>query len=438
MPQIPDLFAYQETGKAWLMEQTTAMLADQPGLGKTAQAIAAARDISAGHFNAKICVICPRSAVKNWHRELKRFWPGHTPDQDLVTTFERVANTQHPANAAFNKLDWDFIIIDEAHRLKTPDAQRTQAVYKRVYQLLNRWRGGLKPHPTRVWLLTGTPAKNHAGELYTHLAVLRPELIQDRSGRVMSQAQFEEKYCNVGFDKHGHRRIRGSKNITDLRAILDASGFFLRRLKKQVQPDLPPLIFDTYPLNFTGRVGGAPNLEHLEGWTIEDALNFLQENQSNLAQWQHDVASVKVPLVKEFLETELDTPGEKIICFYHHRILGEELKNLLALYQPVLVDGRTAEPQDQVDEFQNNPNCRLFLGQIQACGEALNITAATQVAFAEYSWSPSDNYQAACRAHRYGLQNTLITRFLYLDNSTDEIVARVVERKTAELAELFD
>jgi hypothetical protein len=81
---------------------------------------------------------------------------------------------------------------------------------------------------------------------------------------------------------------------------------------------------------------------------------------------------------------------------------------------------------------------RVFLGQITACGEALNITAANQVLFAEASWSPADNYQAACRAHRIGMGDKLVVRFLSVPKTMDRLIQRALARKTQELSDLFD
>jgi SWI/SNF-related matrix-associated actin-dependent regulator 1 of chromatin subfamily A len=252
----------------------------------------------------------------------------------------------------------------------------------------------------------------------------------------MTQEQFEERYCKVFFDGAGNRRIRGSKNIKGLRDRI--KPFMLRRMKKDVQGDLPDLIFDDYPLPTDGTVPQGFPLLHLRGQTTDAALAYLEKHSAYLATWRNNVAAVKTPLVKEFAETELDTPGEKLIIFYHHTVMGQQLYRDLAQYQPVIVDGKTKDAQTNVDYFQRNPNCRVFLGQISACGEALNITAATQVNFAEASWSPSDNYQAACRAHRIGMGKNLVVRFLSLAGSTDELVQRVLARKAQELSELFD
>lgn len=429
-----NLFDYQKTGRDFLADNAYAFLADDPGLGKTAQAINAACDTFTKMTSKKtrptICVLCPRSAIKNWHREWKRWWPSFNGNL-LVVNYDMVVSNIKAREDFLNE-QWDLVICDEAHRLKSPGAKRSQTVYR-----------GLKKHAGKVWLLSGTPARNHAGELWTHLVSLRPDLIADRSGRAMTQEQFEDRYCEVYNDKHGHRRIRGSKNLKELRGLLFKGGFLLRRRKKEVQPQLPALIFDEYPiiLDDEGVARGlGPDFTALgidENTPTDDVLRILRSRIVEFSTERRLLGLLKVPAVAGMVETELEAPG-KIIVFFHHTDVGQHLKERFMDHCPVLVDGKTKDPQGEVDTFMTDPNCRVFLGQIQACGEALNITAANQVVFAEASWSPSDNYQAACRAHRFGLEGSLVVRFLSVAGTVDEIIQRTLARKSAELAELFD
>ena len=430
-PETPSLYPYQLEGKDFLLRNRVAFLADQPGLGKTAQAITAARDHTDVETK-RVAIICPKSSITNWWRELDRWWPQADRSNILVTNYEQLI-TQTPDAKVWNLIPFNTIICDEAHRLKTSGSQRSKAVYHRVFSLRKEFP------KTRVHLLSGTPAKNHAGEMWTHLAMLRPDLIMDRSKRPMAQEQFEELYCRVGNDEYGRRRIFGSRNVGALRNHLYGGGFMLRRLKRDVQKHLPELTFDEYPLNVNGRmVVGANNHPKIDGMTYEGASEWLRDNHASMAEWRHECGKLKVQPTKELADVELDTPSEKIIMFFHHTAVGNELFNLLAEYQPVLVNGAVNNPQALVDVFQENPNCRVFLGQLQACSEALNITAATQVWFVEAGWSPSDNYQAACRAHRIGLKHNLIVRFLSLPNTTDQLVQQVLQRKAQELHDLFD
>lgn len=423
-----NLFPYQEEGVRFLTRHPAALLADQPGLGKTAQAIVAARRVfGTSHKVTRICIIAPKTALENWSREWSRWWPGTF--KPTIINYDLLSMATQ-TRIEFNQTDWDLIICDEAHRLKNPGSNRTKVIYTRVL------KQKVKP---RVWLLTGTPARNHAGELWSHLRALRPDLIHDRSGRPMTLPQFEDAYCQVQTDNFGGRTIRGSKNLKELRAKLIGGAFMLRRMKKEVQAELPDLLFDDYPLTGT-TVTSVPGMAKLgigEDTPLDDAIAILRREEVHFSTERRVTGLLKAAFVAEYVTDELDAPG-KVIVFYHHTEVGNILMSRLAPFKPARVEGGVKNPQAQVDMFQTDPDCQVFLGQITACGEALNITAADRVFFAESSWTMADNYQAACRAHRIGMGNHLTVKFLYLPGTMDEIIQRVVSRKAREMGELFD
>jgi SNF2 family DNA or RNA helicase len=423
-----NLFPYQEEGAEFLASKPAALLADQPGLGKTAQAIVAARRVfGRGYKSTRICIIAPKTALENWSREWSRWWPGTF--KPTIINYDLLSMATQ-TRIEFNQTKWDLIICDEAHRLKNPGSNRTRVIYTRVL------KQKVKP---RVWLLTGTPARNHAGELWSHLRALRPDLIHDRSGRPMTLPQFEDAYCKVQTDNFGGRVIRGSKNLKELREKLVGGGFMLRRMKKDVQSELPDLVFDDYPLTGT-TVTSVPGMAKLgigEDTPLDDAIAILRREETHLSTERRVTGLLKASFVAEYVTDELDAPG-KVIVFYHHTEVGNILQERLSPFKPARVEGGTKNPQGQVDMFQTDPDCQVFLGQITACGEALNITAADRVFFAESSWTMADNYQAACRAHRIGMGNHLTVKFLYLPGTMDEIIQRVVSRKAREMGELFD
>ena len=429
---MPELFGYQNEGRDFLASRQVALLADDPGVGKTPQALRAARrrfgPVALPAF--KVCIVTTKASIENWRREAARWWPDGRDDcpEFFIINYDVLSLTTHPSRSHFNLTPWDLIIADEAHRLKSPGAKRAQTFYRKAVRA--------KKEGATIWLLTGTPAKNHPGELFTHLRSLRPDLIMARGGKPMNQFQFENRYCDVKETPYG-RRISGGdrRRLKELRGKLD--GFMLRRRKHEVLKDLPPLILDTFPLSIdSATTKRIPTIPGIDASMSEDAiLNVLkQEHQSTERRL---LGMVKAPYVADFVESELDAPG-KIIVFCHHREVMTEIEDMLGQFKPARIDGRTKDPQGQADMFNNDPKCRVFIGQITACGEAINLTAANQVVFAEASWSPSDNYQAACRAHRIGMQSGLLVRFMHIPRSVDEIIQKVLARKASDLAEIFD
>lgn len=95
------------------------------------------------------------------------------------------------------------------------------------------------------------------------------------------------------------------------------------------------------------------------------------------------------------------------------------------------------ERQSVVDRFQDDPRVRVFIGQIQAAGTGITLTAASDVVFVESSWVPAENEQAAMRVHRIGQRNACLVRFATLAGSIDERIQRAVMRKTQDITALF-
>ena len=91
-----------------------------------------------------------------------------------------------------------------------------------------------------------------------------------------------------------------------------------------------------------------------------------------------------------------------------------------------------------IDRFQNDPRCRVFIGQITAAGTAVTLTATNQVLFAETSWSPGDLVQAAKRCHRIGQRRPVFVRILALSDSLDEAVSRVLAGKARMISQILN
>lgn len=418
------LYPYQEEGRDFLAARKYALLADEPGLGKTAQSICAAREIGA----ERILVICPKTPIQNWHREFRMWWPGGpTP---TVLNFD-LYSLRKPAPEAEGTMQypWDLVIIDEAHKLKNPTAMRTKAIY-----------GDVVPHAQRVWLLSGTPTPNDNSELYTHLKALVPQYIRKPNGQgIMSLTDFQETYCQMYDHPHYGRKPRGNRNTKMLREKI--APFFLRRRKAEVLRDLPALTFTDYMLASWDRKAfeAIPQADLPRDVSEEDVLDWLRSDGVHLATERRLTGLAKVPGVIEVIGETLDSGVNKIIVFAYHREVLDTLRQKMQGVRSVQIDGSTPsrDRDAAIQQFQNDPHTSVFLGQITACGEAMTLTASSHVLFAEFSWTPSENYQAACRAHRIGQRDGVLARFLTLPGSIDEMIGRVAARKAHEIAELF-
>jgi SWI/SNF-related matrix-associated actin-dependent regulator 1 of chromatin subfamily A len=421
------LFPYQLEGARFLAERQHAMLLDGMGLGKTPQAIVAADTVG----SERTLVICPAIARQNWAREVAKFSGlNHAvqviengkaaidPAKDVVVVSYDLAVRKRQA-----LVDWapQLVILDEAHALKNRTAKRTKAIYG---------KGGIARVGCRVWCLTGTPAPNNIGELWTHLRVF--------GATDLSFKAYLDKYCYTRKTEWGLQVVGNKPAAKELTEALDKIA--LRRKVEDVLHDLPPIRWSTQCVQVDSLPDELVALERSEETQacVSEAGLTGRFDDVALATLRRLTSTAKAPAVCELLASELeDDPEYKVIVFYHHRDVGNALQGGLKRFGVVRVDGNTlpAARQTAIDAFQAG-EARVFLGQIQAASTAITLTAANNVVFAEWSWTPADNLQAAKRAHRIGQDRPVFVRMLALAGSLDEKILSVVERKMRNVQEV--
>ncbi len=452
-------YPYQLTGAEWLAPKTQALLADAMGLGKSCQAVRASDIVGAKN----ILVLCPAVARVNWQREFQKFSPMDRPCKVIFTGKDSIPDggvvvcSYDLANAHLEELSrvpWDLLILDEAHYLKERTAKRTRAVYGHGKRL-----AGLHERAARVWRLTGTPAPNNASELWTHLKSAK--LIED------SYWDFTFRYCS-GFDSNYGYRITGHKNVEELKTLL--KPFMLRRLKEDVMSDLPPIRFQEVTVErgpvqldpdffeVIRPIGEAKFLENMRvgEQSLADALakvngdsdagrlSVLEAAAADKSQvtLRRFIAMTKLPSILDIIETELKVGlVSKIVLFGIHKTVIETTRERLKAFGAVTLYGGTppAKRQRNIDHFMTRSSCRVLVGNIQAAGTAINLNAATEGAFLEQSWVPSDNAQAAARLYRAAdpNQKPVRIRIFSLHDSVDQIVQETLVRKIRELAKIL-
>jgi SWI/SNF-related matrix-associated actin-dependent regulator of chromatin subfamily A-like protein 1 len=445
----------------WLLERRNAMLAWEMGVGKTApllQAWERSRELGPA------LVLCPNTARENWRREVQRFaLDPENPPKAIIATHTRTAPfvrngadivicnyekvLQQNYSNAFGGDRWGVIILDEAHRLKNPDAKTTKVTY------IKRWGSPpLIKSSKRVWTATGTPMPNHPGELYTHCAALWPEHIQ-YNGHAMAQWEFEAQYCEMRPTQYG-MQVVGGRNLKELRERLIPVVSILKR--KDVL-NLPPLTVDTWPLDGTRasgsrhkdvpgllgtleeRYGTIPDIERFDAGTLEAYLACINSALQPLPSLRRETAQLKAVYTALTLHEELEFNTTKAVVFAIHREAIATMEKALSSFKPAVVHGDIPDKQRQaeIDRFQTDPNCRVFIGQLNVAGTAINLQAATKVIFVELSWTPGDNEQALSRVYRMGQTCPVQVRIMYLPDSVDEAVSKALRRKMAMISEVF-
>jgi SNF2 family DNA or RNA helicase len=323
---------------------------------------------------------------------------------------------------SLRRVPWQLIIADEAQYAKNASAVRTVALYG-----AHASGHGLVQSTQRVWLLSGGLTPNNPAELWPHLHALCPAAIGHANLH-----QFTERYCITRETDFGPQ-IVGAKNTDELLAILNS----IRLARSARLLNLPPLTFGEIVLEPTQVVSRAmahacgiyaTEAQQLAAVQDADELEALSNQPSAL---RHEVGRIKAPMIANMMTEELHHYDHKLILFGWHIDVLDYLAQQLAEFGVVRVigaDSATARERAKL-AFQSEPGVRVFIGQIIAGGLGIDLTASNQVVFAELSWSPLDNLQAAKRPHRIGQIWPCYARSISLANSLDERIDAVLMRK---------
>jgi SWI/SNF-related matrix-associated actin-dependent regulator 1 of chromatin subfamily A len=446
---------FQEAGSDWLALSPRAMLAWEPGVGKTPTAVRACVKVSA----RRILVICPPIATSVWRRHFED-WSNYRDIRVLdavnslkpytfmegtgvrIVAYSRVNTSESVVKAAM-KRGWDVAILDEGHYLKNPEALRTQRVYGKKHDLV----GGPLEKAAFVWVLTGTPVLNHPAEFWPHLHALAVDTIKAQGAKPFTYDQFVDRYC-VAHDTPYGRRIVGAKNIHELAGKI--AWFMDRKRIADVIKDLPPLRIVDHPLPADTYVN--PNLrKELAEAIAQSGFDEALDDDTLLAAVQAGgvafstvrrlIGLAKIEAVADLVMDMLDdSDDDKIIVFAHHRDVVNGLAEQLKKHKALVIHGGTSPVNRDaaIDLFQNDPKYRLIILAIEAAGESITLHASHNVIIAEPSPVPMKNAQAIARAYRRGQRNAVLARFVLLPGTLDARLMAIIARKTRDIAKLLD
>lgn len=441
----PEQFA----GAEFLASRRTALLADEPGFGKTAQAVMACTQVGA----RKVLVVTTASARTHWCREFQLwswepysasaiFGVGHQPNGAIENSEVVVISwsliTREPFAAALHAQRWHALILDESHyaaNMVTADG----AAVARTKAALGV--GGLASKAERVWCLSGTPIPNTPDDIYPTLRALAPALLRADPVHgwpdVTQYERFVGRYCITKREKVGWFRERvkhiGGQNLEELNARL--APFMLRRTLK----DLPPLRASVYALDVPDAAVGTGLAD--EDALAEAILDAARAGDTaaldmHMGPLRRLTGMIKAEPCIDLIQQE---QPDQLVVFYWHRSVGDALERGLVNFHPVRVDGETdaRTRANMVDAFQAG-RARVFLAQIQAASEAITLTAANKALFVEASFTPSHMHQAVRRIYRKGQTRPCQVRVAALSGSIDEALMRVVTEKTLDIRTIME
>jgi len=464
---------YQAMGYQWMLKlkqhKFGGCLADDMGLGKTLQtltlllessretieqpvvnAVATQTQLSlfdgpkppefkeTQRISSTSLIVMPASLIYNWYNEVAKFTPslkvfkyvGNNRGKDIqhfrqynlvLTTYGVIRNEVEE----LKKFPFHYVVLDESQVIKNPDSK----IYQSVIQL----------NASHKLVLTGTPIENSLTDLWSQMNFVNRGLLGNFS--------FFKNEFVTPIEKQGD--VAKSEK---LKALIHP--FILRRTKDQVAKDLPPRteqvrfceMSEVQQRIYEEEKSAIRNtiFESLEKKGVSQSTMMVLQAITRLRQLANHPKLVKIEEESGKFE-DVTRMLQNVIAEKHKVLLFSSFVNHLNLYKTYLEEnglkyslltGHTRNRQQVIDEFQNDPEIRVFLISLKAGGVGLNLTAADYVFLLDPWWNPAAENQAINRAHRIGQdKNVFVYRFIS-SGSIEEKIMKLQDRKS-ELADVF-
>ena len=405
---------FQWAGVRYALETRRAFIADEQGLGKTVEALAALEADDA--FPA--IVVCPASLKLNWQRETQKWLPHRdvalvsgrgtvAPRADItIVNYEIVAS--HREELARRRPR--AIVVDESHYCKNPRAKRTHAV--------RRLANAIPADGLRL-ALTGTPVLNHAEELIAQLRVIGR--LEDFGSGARFARQFEGALSEQRLHWHLRRRC------------------FVRRLKVDVLPQLPPKRQVIVPIELDNASEYALAEKDVIAWLREQPLDLKEldakiartlraKRLAQLTALQQLAGRGKLTSALAWIHDFLAS-GEPLVVFARHI----EVQDAVIDRFPDALSLRGRDPlharEASIAAFQDPDGPQLIVCATRVAAQGITLTRASNVAFLEQEWTPAMHDQAEDRCHRIGQRDAVTAWYLLAAETIDETMARLIAAK---------
>ncbi|MEC7839705.1 MAG: SNF2-related protein [Chlamydiota bacterium] len=431
---------YQIDGAEWLERlrsmHLNGILADDMGLGKTLQAIIVVTQNKIDNPKSVSLIVCPTSLIYNWAEEFSKFNSklktltiDGTPVQrkkliDTIEDYDVIITSYSLLQKDIDHYQdhpFAYTILDEAQHIKNRGTRNAKSVkmVKARHKLI----------------LTGTPIENSLDELWSLFDFLMPGLLS-------TYDRFVEKYI----------RSPSQDKTTNLEKLKQkVSPFILRRMKKDVLKELPPVSEIVYHCNLSQ---AQKDLYHSYAESARKELSQLVKKEGFDKVQIHVLATLtrlkqicchpaifakespeigdssKYDMLMELLQTLIEGKHKTVIFSQYTRmlkIMSEDLKKQGISFE--YLDGSSKNRLDIVKRFNEDPNIPVFLVSLKAGGVGLNLVGADTVIHYDMWWNPAVENQATDRVHRIGQQNNVSSYKLVTLNTIEEKIMELQNRK---------
>lgn len=478
-----DLFPHQRAGVAFLATAKRALLADEPGLGKTAQAIRALKKLQEnGEEVFPALIVCPNTLKKNWAREFKTWWPSVNTQVIKGTATQRKKQFESGADVfiinweslrshsrlapygsvaltrcsscgghdegisenrcevhlrELNNIDFKAVVADEIHRSKEPKSKQTRALWSATGNA-----------PIR-FALTGTPIANNVVDLWSILHWLSPK-------DWPSKTKWIDRMIDTMLNAFGGMLVIGVKPHMQDEFYKAINPHMRRMLKSVVLPWLPEIINERRDVEMSTKQAKAYKqmrdtmIAELESGDALTAPSILTQT-TRLIQFASAYATIEVNETTGEMKAKLTAPSCKVDALMDdisHGDFGDDSVAVCAVSRQLiellsaamtkakiehgLITGAQDEDERQkaIDDFQSG-KIKWILFTAQAGGVGVTLTAARRLIMLQRPWSLVDHKQALDRVHRIGseIHDSVIITDYVTEGTIEERVLQVLEIK---------
>ena len=455
-----ELFEFQKEGvRKMLNMESNILLADSMGLGKTPQG---SMYLRYKENSLPAIIICPASLKLNWQKEIKH-WAGlksyvingKTPEYlseeflkkypvwiinyDILGSEDKDEKLEEQKRKEYCKendlkyrkktlkvygwcdtiIEKNFktIICDEAQALGESTTIRTRAVSQICEEL---------PKSKKI-MISGTPYETRTSQFYSLLHIIDPEEFNN-------EWRYKYRYCDPVKTFFGWK-FDGLSNAEELHNRI--SKYMIRRLKEDVLKDLPPKIRSVIPLQI---MDNERKIYIETDKELEDAIVNKETNVlSKMAKLKQVAFQVKKNSAIQFIKDYIENVGKLVVFIWHiesYNVLMKEFEKIaVGINGSVSIQDRNKA----VEEFQNNPKIKLFVGQIKSAGTGLTLTASSCTVFLEFGKTSPQHLQAEDRVHRIGQKaDSVLAQYLILEDSIDQDCMNTLNKRAKHLDAVLD